>query len=405
MLAFEQQKYMSFETFSLLSAAANAISAGFHEFDVFTSLEGTDSHSLNPQALSFHEDGDIKVVHNLPGEHPVARPSEGASAIDNGFKPGPNGGPSPIEQISEKGLENDPDFSPEKREAFMKWLQQHKDAIIAASHGDGTANIDGVQQFTFDKDGIMTMADGTKIQYKDGLILVMTHSTENGGFGSEVIKLVPATSESGVVAEFTYEKDGVMYKERVRFWGDCSNISFDKAEDEVVLPVATAPAEVCCEPGERTVVGEEITGPRAHPEDTITAAVVTEKVGNVDDIWDDKNKDGHIWHIEHTTRGDVYCLDEDEINMKVLPNRDQISADIEEYQSQHGGKLPEHLWYTFTDCNGKSVVLCYNLETEKWGVLKDMTWTPEGQDADSGPAIDTKEELDAYLTKERVVAK
>jgi hypothetical protein len=289
-----------------------------------------------------------------------------------------------------------------------------------ATQADGTRKVDLSAEKVAGVDG---MTDNEKKAYFEALKHpeTMTETTvgeaglngknivmgdgSNGGYGAKegTVNLDPDTKVR--IGTYRYEdEDGNIREETFYIFDKCSNPAVDAAQDEIVPPVATPPTD-CCVPGERSVTPEELKGSRAHPENTVTAAVVTEKVEDVDDVWTDKNGDGNMWHIEHTARGDVYCFDEGEINADALPGRDQIAADIAEYQKTHDGKMPEHLWYTFTDCDGKSVVLCYNLEAKHWGVLKDMTWTPEGQDAISGPAIDTKDELDAYLTKERVGAK
>lgn len=309
------------------------------------------------------------------GRDAVGHAHGGKTAVEDGFATQADG-TRKVDLSAEEVAEVD-DMSDNEKKAYFEALK-HPEKMTETTVGEAELN-------------------GKKIVMGDG---------PNGGYGAKegMVNLDPDTKVR--VGTYEYEdEDGNIRKETFYIFDKCSNPAVDAAPDEVMPPVVTPPAEVCCEPGERTVVGEELAGSRVHPEDTVTAAVVTEKVEDVDDVWTDKNGDGNIWHIEHTARGDVYCFDEGEINADALPGRDQIAADIAEYQKMHDGKMPEHLWYTFTDCDGKSVVLCYNLETKHWGVLKDMTWTPEGQDAISGPAIDTKGELDAYLTKERVAAK
>jgi hypothetical protein len=125
----------------------------------------------------------------------------------------------------------------------------------------------------------------------------------------------------------------------------------------------------------------------------------------VQELWTDKDGDGNAWEAKRSKQGVEYSMDSDEVNLDALPSEEQIAADTARYQAAHNGEKPDHLWYVFTDCTGKSVVFCYDIEHKCWGMLKDTTWDPTDQDALAGPVIDTKEELDAYLTKERLQAR
>lgn len=167
-----------------------------------------------------------------------------------------------------------------------------------------------------------------------------------------------------------------------------------------VPPEASSAVPVCA-PGTTDVTGEELKGNKNHPE-PISVAIVNTKVEDLETVWKDNDGDGNAWESKNTKDGVEYSIDKDEVNMEALPSEDKIQKDIVAYQAQNDGKMPEHLWYTFTDCNGKSLVLCYDVEHKCWGVLKDLTWEPPGQEVIARPVIDTKEELDAYLLKERV---
>lgn len=232
----------------------------------------------------------------------------------------------------------------------------------------------------------------------NGKKIVMANGPEIGDISAQrvVVDLPPDTPVQ--VGTYRYQDaDGVWREETFYIINGCANPAVDAGEDTIIPPQPPV-----CEPGARDMKPEVLKGSTKHPE-PITAAVVTTKVENIGDIWQDKDGDGDAWDSKETRDGVKYSIDKDEVNMDALPSEDQIEKDIAAYQAQHDGRKPEHLWYSFVDCNGRSIVLCYDIKNERWGILKDVEAASTG--VLEHPVIDTKEELDVYLTKERVVPK
>ncbi|MCL9972088.1 MAG: hypothetical protein NBV63_01630 [Candidatus Pacebacteria bacterium] len=240
-------------------------------------------------------------------------------------------------------------FSPEKREAFLQYIQDNRGSMKSATIENGK---------------VILMADGAR-----------------GGYNANLFRTnLDETERDVVTGTFTYTEGGVKKTETVYIFNDCANPAVDAAPDQVVTqtPVPTPP-KVCTETETiREFVGGKIVGEDGKPltpEEQNLVIRPGEKIGVVQidgsetPIVEDKNGDGNYFREDKSSNIGV-CWDQGEILPGITPER--IEADLDAYEQKFGYR-PKFLIYDVTDCNGNNVVACWNVKEGKWGILYNET--------------------------------
>lgn len=281
---------------------------------------------------------------------------------------------SPIEKSARAAAMKFFNGDVEEVERYMTWLHENKQYFI---DGSKTPIVDGVG---YNKDGFKD------VEIVDGEAVM---GERNGG--AKEVKLVfdkPEQATRGVYVT----SGGESVNSDV--YDTCGNPQLSMAEPEKPAP---APAPDTCAEGPKDKVDVKLvegSTPSAKPIPIATVERTGLKPG---EMWNDDG-DGRAWQNAHSLdRGDEF---------PGLPDRAQIDKDIAEFKAKYGGE-PPYIVYTLVDCDGNSVVVCYNTDKHSWNVFSDNTWdqNKDGRVTLDESIIDTKEELDAYLKDNAVKPK
>lgn len=357
---------MSSEVFHLGSTAFTSLAAAmgidFEDFKNFTEADfvnldfitAQDAGGGSPlfQQVAYSADEQVKDLSRLRLD-PVGNAVGDETATEDAYKGSspdmdPEKDPSKIMQAA-RAIADKGGFSPEKREAFLQYIQDNRGSMQSATIENGK---------------IILMADG-----------------EKGGYNANTFRTNLPEGERGVrTGTFTYTEGGVKKTETVYIFNDCANPAVDAAPDQVVpqTPVPTPP-KVCTETETiREFVGGKIVGEDGKPltpEEQNLVIRPGEKIGVVQidgsktPIVEDKNGDGDYFRADKSSNIGV-CWDQGEILPGITPER--IEADLDAYEQKFGYR-PKFLVYDVTDCNGNNVVACWNVKEGKWGILYNET--------------------------------
>jgi hypothetical protein len=295
----------------------------------------------------------------------------------------PEKDPSKIMQAA-RAIADKGGFSPEKREAFLQYIQDNRDSMKSATIENGK---------------VILMADGAR-----------------GGYHANTFRTnLPEDQRDVLTGTFTYTEGGVKKTETVYIFNDCANPAVDAAPDIVeppkVVPPPVEPPKVC-EPKTtlRMFEGGEIKGADGKPltpEEQNLVIRPGEKVavvqieGSESPVLVDKNKDGDFIRLSKDSTVGV-CWDDGEILPGITSER--IQADLDAYEKTYGYR-PEFLVYDVTDCDGKRIIACWNVDKGQWGFVYPDTkdGIPVGFDGKPYKGAVAIKDLNLILTREQLL--
>lgn len=351
-----------------------------------------------------------KVIHAL-GNDPVATDPDGKgpkTAIENGFE----GNDTDVSKDNDSRIidsvrdtARNEGLTPEQADELTQRLAADKAHFIEASKTDGY-NSGGVTD--------------TKVQKGEyGM---------GSGSGPEKVTLDLTSPENAVTKTYTLS-DGTRVEVTVA--DKCSNPLIRVFPPEPVPAVAPVEKEVC-EPGGTLVSREPLEGGKNVPiDESVTGnernlrirngeeiPVVTIKDMPPEGLHQDYNGDGNGSQPCKTSPvGKEWDTHPETGKQEILPGitQDRIDDDVKYFEEQYG-RPPKFIVYDVTDCEGRNVVACWDVEKKTWGFF--YPDTPEGIPVDSNgdpvyrksirgdyraipgkvPAtIDTHDELMAFL--------
>jgi hypothetical protein len=351
--------------------SSEAISAGSHLFTTLAASLGLDFEQLQElqnvdgfdalfdgqsggsfMQVAYSTEQEIKDLTRLRVD-PVADAVGDKTVLEDAYDGSspdmdPEKDPSKIMQAA-RAIADKGGFSPEKREAFLQYIQDNRGSMKSATIENGK---------------VILMADGAR-----------------GGYNANTFRTnLPEDQRDVLTGTFTYTEGGVKKTETVYIFNDCANPAVDAAPDQVVTQTPVPiPPKVCTETETiREFVGGKIIGEDGKPltpEEQNLVIRPGEKIGVVQidgsetPIVEDKNGDGNYFREDKSSNIGV-CWDQGEILPGITPER--IEADLDAYEQKFGYR-PKFLIYDVTDCNGNNVVACWNVKEGKWGILYNET--------------------------------
>lgn len=300
---------------------------------------------------------------------------EGKTKVEKGFEDTTDNGinDSPIEKSARAAAMKFFNGDVEEVERFMKWFHENQQYYVDGSHQQGYSK-DGFRDVFVEK-GEAVMGE------------------RNGG--AKDVKINFDKPEQATRGTYV-TSDGVRVNADV--YDTCANPQLSMAEPE--KPAPAAPAEAVCEPTKTIDIHTndgtkdgDVPYPQTKGGEVVPVVRMTGM--EPDAVWQDKNGDGDMVRKDSNSPVGV-SWDRGE----VLPglSEDKVQKDVDALRA--AGYKGNVIVYEVTDCNGKTVIACWDIEKKEWGLAypDDHNGNPYVERATGKKEyFDRKAELAAYL--------
>ncbi|MEN9390002.1 MAG: hypothetical protein RLZZ283_102 [Candidatus Parcubacteria bacterium] len=338
-------------------ARAN-LSASAHKFAFVAGVAGTRLHdALAPGAEAAETAKEIPklgVDPYIPGETLAERAAYFAANYDKLIA-------RAADELAREG-----NWSPERKAAFLQALKENREAIL--DRFSGKVPNDG------------TIKSGSRIP-------VMMNGENPSGGVNEARGPYKYTGADTPAVLFEYSADGKTYLAGIPT--DCGNFSD-------LGPVEPTPVEV---PPEKKACGPTAEYTEVTQKDGSKIAIIERRgVSPAQTERTDLNKDGNIDNVRTERNGlngrtAYWEYDSGEVAPELTP--EQIAKDIKAIQD--AGFKGKILVYTFVDCNGRSSVVCVDIE--KFNPNKPLTLGVVYDEHNKNTPITNEAQLDEYFKK------